>query len=82
MNVTCGNGDAEFSKDFRNAGNLIGSLPNETKSIADKFIKIGEQRERILESFLAENKGVLPSQVAQVVTPLPNGDVRWHLEIK
>ncbi len=75
-------GDTGFSDDFRNPNNLAGSQPNHTHDNADKFYLIAQQRERILESFLAEHAGLRPSQVIQVVTPLPNGDVAWHLEVK
>ena len=74
-------GDANFSGDFRNASNLAGTNPNEASSIADKFYLIAQQRERILESFLAEHAGLKPSQVMQIITPLDNGDIQWHLEV-
>jgi hypothetical protein len=74
-------GDASFSGDFRNLANLTGGVPNEASSIAEKFILIAEQRERILESFYAEHAGIKPSQIRQVVTELPDGDVAWHLEV-
>ncbi len=73
-------GDPNFSEDFRNPNKLTGGYPNQTESIPDKYIKIGEQRERILESFIAEHAGILPSQIRQVMTQLPNGDVAWHVE--
>ncbi len=79
---TCG--DANFSEDFRNPGNMQGSHPNGAPDapVADLFYQIAMQRERILEAFLAEHSNIKPSQVAQIVTPLPNGSVAWHLEIK
>ena len=73
-------GDSYFSEDFRNPHKLAGSYPNQAESIPDKYVKIAEQRERILESFIAEHAGILPSQIRQVMTQLPNGDVAWHVE--
>ena len=73
-------GDANFSEDFRNPNKREAGYPNEATSIADKFYLIAQQRERIMESFLAEHNGMKPSEVAQVVTTLPSGDIQWHLE--
>lgn len=79
--TTCNdNGDSNFSEDFRNPGNLVGVFPNAADSVEERWKKIAEQRQRILESFLAEHAGLLPSQVTQVIRTLPNGDVAWHLE--
>lgn len=73
-------GDADFSEEFRNPNNLVGCVPNMTNNIAEKYLKIAEQRERIIESFMAEHAGIKPSQIRQVVTELDNGDVAWHVE--
>jgi hypothetical protein len=75
-------GDTDPGDDFnRNPNNLIGSVPNACANIPEKVLKIAEQRERILESFMAEHAGILPSQIRQVVSNLPNGDIAWHLEV-
>lgn len=76
------NGDASFSEDYRNPGNLVGSHPMEADSVPEKYLAIAEQRHRILESFLAEHAGLLPSQITQITTVFPNGDVQWHLEVR
>ncbi len=80
MNVANNMGEPNFSEDFRNPHKLVGSYPNQAQNVSEKYVKIVEQRERILESFLAEHAGLLPSQLRQVVTQLPNGDVAWHVE--
>ena len=65
----------------RNPNNMKGDFLNGCDaSIMHKYVKIVEQRERILESFLAEHSGTLPSNIRQVITPLENGDVAWHVE--
>ncbi len=74
-------GDANFSEDFRNPANLVGSAPYEAASIEEKYKLIAEQRERIMEAFLAEHAGLLPSQIRQITTVYPNGDVAWHVEV-
>ena len=82
-NMTNTIGDSGFSENYRNPGNLVGSTPNEvvpSNSAMLKLVKIAEQRERILESFMAEHAGILPSQIKQVVTQLDNGDIAWHVE--
>ncbi len=84
-NVTAtgsGFGDPEFNNSFRNPSNLVGKSPNATRAgdFNAKYLKIVEQRERILESFMAEHAGLLPSQIRQVCRELPNGDVCWHVE--
>ena len=81
MNNTLDTGDAHFSEDFRNPGNMVGSHPYETASIPEKYKLIAEQRERIMDAFLAEHAGLMPSQIRQVTTQLPNGDVAWHVEV-
>ncbi len=66
----------------RNPNNNVGGNPNETPegNLAAKYLKIVEQRERILESFLAEHAGLKPSQIRQVITQLADGQVAWHVE--
>ncbi|KKL68423.1 hypothetical protein LCGC14_2125120 [marine sediment metagenome] len=80
MNVANNYGDPEFSKNFRNPANMVGAQPNETNSVTERYEQIAEQRSRILESFMAEHAGILPSQIRQVTTQLPNGDVAWYVE--
>lgn len=84
MNNTSGHDPSEYGpgKSPRNPNGFIGGNPNETPegNVALKYLKIVEQRERILESFLAEHAGLKPSQIRQIVTELDNGDVAWHVE--
>jgi hypothetical protein len=80
-NTANGFGDPDFSRDVRNPRNLVGGVPYETETIPDKFDQIYKQRERIVESFMAEHAGLKASQIRQVVTPLENGDVAWHVEV-
>ncbi len=74
--------NTESGNPDRNPLNLVGMNPNADceGNIALKYLKIAEQRERILESFLAEHAGLKPSQIKQVITPLDNGDIVWHVE--
>jgi hypothetical protein len=82
MNSWINSGDADFSEGFRNPGAMVGANPNETRTVPERFQKVAEQRGLIIEAFMAEHGGLLPSQIIQVTTPLSNGDIRWHLEVK
>ncbi len=82
MSTQCG--DAGFADDFRNPHKREAGHPNGPidAPIADLFYQIGLQRERIMESFLAEHAGIMPSQIMQIIKPLEGGGISWHLEVK